>query len=223
MKPKCSLILLSGGQGSRCKTKTPKQYLPLCGKPVILHSLTKILTFGEIAEVIVVCDPEYQPVFSPFPVRFARPGSHRQQSVLSGLQETTSPWVCVHDGARPFIYASEVSQLIQAAQNTGAATLVSPIPYTIKQRDPVKTWNKEDFVCSHTPQCVKTDLLLQGLRLAEKEGRTLTDDVEAAEILGIQTALVPITHPQIKITYPEDFYLAEAILQYNEGNQGMAL
>ncbi|BAE81617.1 2-C-methyl-D-erythritol 4-phosphate cytidylyltransferase [Chlamydia felis Fe/C-56] len=212
MNPKCSLILLSGGKGERFGANQPKQYLPFQGQPLILHALNSALLIPEINEIIVVCDASYEHIFEGYSVKFAPAGMRRQDSVFSGLHHVTNPWVLVHDGVRPFIYPDEVSELIVIAQQTGAATLVSNVPYTIKQRNPVKTLDRDSLSIVHTPQCIKTEILLEGLELADREQITLVDDTQAAELLGIPVSLVSNKHPQIKITYPEDLTIAHALL-----------
>ncbi|WP_348663704.1 2-C-methyl-D-erythritol 4-phosphate cytidylyltransferase [Chlamydia vaughanii] len=212
MNTNCSLILLSGGTGSRFGANQPKQYLPFQGEPLILHALKNSLKIPEITEIVVVCHETYEYIFDGYPVKFAHSGERRQDSVFSGLQKVTNPWVLVHDGARPFIYPDEVAELVAAAQQTGAATLVSTVPYTIKQRDPVKTIDRDSLSIVHTPQCLKTSILFEGLTLANKRNLTLSDDTQAAELLDISVSLVFNKHPQIKITYPEDLTIAHALL-----------
>ncbi|WP_100934555.1 2-C-methyl-D-erythritol 4-phosphate cytidylyltransferase [Candidatus Chlamydia corallus] len=209
---KSSLILLSGGQGRRFGSDIPKQYLPLHGLPLVLHSLKTLSSLPQIAEIIVVCAPSHQEIFKEYQVSFALPGERRQDSVFSGLQQVSYSWVLIHDGARPFVYPDEIFDLVATAEKIGAAALASPIPYTIKQRNPVRTLDRNNLAVIHTPQCIKTEILREGLSLAEKKRLTLVDDIEAAEILGKPPQLVFNKHPQIKISYPEDLTIAQALL-----------
>ncbi|EPP35442.1 2-C-methyl-D-erythritol 4-phosphate cytidylyltransferase [Chlamydia ibidis] len=211
MEPSYSLILLSGGKGNRFGSDQPKQYLPFQGDPLILNSLKIFLQIPKIKEVVVVCDAQYQTVFQNYSVKFAIPGDSRQDSVLSGVLEVSQPWVLVHDGARPFVYLDEVNDIMSAAIISGSATLASPLTYTVKQCSPVKTIARDNLAIVHTPQCLRTEILLEGLCLAKDIGEILTDDTHAAEILGIPTTLVYNKHPQIKITYPQDLTIANAL------------
>lgn len=214
MQDKCSLILLSGGKGSRFGGSCPKQYVPFANQePLILFPLKTCLNFPLINEVIIVCDPSFQHIFQHYDnLLFASPGNRRQDSVLSGLQYVSNSWVLIHDGARPFIYHDEMFEIIEAAQRSGAATLASPLPYALKQRAPLQTMDRDKFLITHTPQCLKTSLLLQGLHLAVSLGRTLFDDVEAAELLNNPVSFVLNKHPQLKINYYEDLLFAKALL-----------
>ncbi|SPN73699.1 2-C-methyl-D-erythritol 4-phosphate cytidylyltransferase,2-C-methyl-D-erythritol 4-phosphate cytidylyltransferase,GTP:adenosylcobinamide-phosphate guanylyltransferase,2-C-methyl-D-erythritol 4-phosphate cytidylyltransferase,Uncharacterized protein family UPF0007 [Chlamydia serpentis] len=209
---KTSLIFLSGGQGKRFGSSTPKQYLPLNGIPLVHYSLKTLTSLPQIAEIVVVCHPSYRKIFEEYEVFFAIPGKRRQDSVFSGLQHVSYPWVLIHDGARPFVYPDEISDLVTTAEKIGAAALASPIPYTIKQRHPVRTLDRDNLAITHTPQCIKTELLKEGLSLAKEKELTLVDDIQAAEILGEPSQLIFNKHPQIKISYPEDLTIAQALL-----------
>uniref|UniRef100_A0A453G6D9 2-C-methyl-D-erythritol 4-phosphate cytidylyltransferase n=1 Tax=Aegilops tauschii subsp. strangulata TaxID=200361 RepID=A0A453G6D9_AEGTS len=114
-----SVILLSGGQGKRMGANMPKQYLPLLGVPIALHSLRTFCGMKEVKEVVVVCDPSYKNVFEgsvenlQIPIKFTTPGKERQDSVFNGLQEIDgdSELVCVHDSARPLVSSEDVKKV----------------------------------------------------------------------------------------------------------------
>lgn len=134
-----SVILLSGGQGTRIGRSKPKQYLPLGNKPIILHALEALLLFPDWQEIVVVCAPEYRFLFSSYssekPLRFASPGQDRQDSVRKGFEKLSLPCkaVCVHDGARPFLQSKDLLAVLQKGLQTGAAALAVPVRSTIKQ------------------------------------------------------------------------------------------
>ena len=90
-KDSVSVVLLAGGVGKRMKADMPKQYLPLLGTPIALHSLKKFAEMEEVGEIVVVCDPSYRDIFEGCPVskpvKFALPGKERQDSVFNGLSE----------------------------------------------------------------------------------------------------------------------------------------
>ena len=92
----------------------------------------------EVAEIIVVCDPQFKPLFAHFhQLHFALPGARRQDSLYNGLQcvDPTLSLVCVHDAARPFITAPLVRRVIAAAELHGAATVGMPLKFTVKEAD----------------------------------------------------------------------------------------
>lgn len=212
MNLSCSLVLLGGGKGERFNSLQPKQYTHLCGEPLILHALHAYQRLPFVQEVVVVCEEQYRELFLPYSVKIASPGTLRQDSVFSGLQQVSTPWVCIHDGVRPFVYADEVIEVCSAARKTGAAALASPATYTIKSCAPVRTLDRDALAVIHTPQCLDTEVLREGLLLARAMDFSLSDDTEAAELLGIEPTLVFSNRVQIKVTYPEDLLFAETLL-----------
>lgn len=219
-----SVIFLAGGVGSRFKAPggenpqgVPKQYLPLAGKPVFQYSLETLLPYGE---VIVVAAEPYRHYFPQTGLRFALPGARRQDSVYSGLQQATGDWLLIHDAARPFVKTQDIDRLLQH-QATGAATLASPLTFTVKEAYPdqkrvKKTLDRETLWEIFTPQLIRRDLMEKGFQKAYREELTVTDDVQLAEIIGADVCLVPaLEKGNVKITTPDDlvwahFYLCHA-------------
>jgi 2-C-methyl-D-erythritol 4-phosphate cytidylyltransferase len=219
--PFISLILLGGGKGSRMKESIPKQFLPLKGKPLILHSFEVLQKFSFLSEVIIVSPREYDFLFpmKNFKVHFSEPGVRRQDSLCRGMEKISplSDLVCIHDAARPFLEEKPFLELIQMALLHEAATLAFPVRYTIKegnsQGEVVKTLTRETLWEIQTPQAIKTSLLKEALLLAEKNQWEVTDDVSLIELMGKKVKLVTGFSDNIKVTYPNDLFLAEAIYE----------
>lgn len=144
----------------------PKQYLELRGHPIATYSLRTFASMPEVGEIVVVCEPEYDEVFTSAhaaldgapPLVFARPGKERQDSVYNGLQvrvgACTSMYqhvpaynspqaarpdaslVAIHDSARPMMAAEDVRKCIADALQVGAAVLGVPVKPTIKEVAP---------------------------------------------------------------------------------------
>lgn len=215
-KEALSLILLAGGTGSRMNSATPKQFLSLNGKPLVLYSLEIFLKIPEIKEIVVVTPESWQPLFASFPVKFARPGPRRQDSVYNGLQEVTHDWVLTHDGVRPFITLNMVTELIQMGKKVGAATLGMPIKPTVKEccndhfvertPDRSKMWEIQ------TPQMLSKELFTKGFQLTQERNLTVTDDTTLAELQGHPVKLVKGHYMNLKITTPDDLLVAQSLL-----------
>jgi 2-C-methyl-D-erythritol 4-phosphate cytidylyltransferase len=200
----------------------PKQYLSLCNKPVILRSLEALLTFPSWNEIVVVCEPEYQDLFSDYktiPIIFALPGKTRQDSLFSGFDalRNTPQWICIHDGARPLLKKKELSDVITAGKTYGAATLAAPTSSTIKESDEhlfvKKTLDREKLWDIQTPQVLTKDLLQRGRKYISEKNIIITDDVSLAEVLKHPVKLVPGSKSNIKLTTKEDLYLAKLLLE----------
>lgn len=213
-----SLILLAGGKGLRMGTALPKQFLTLHKKPIAHYSLEAFLSYPEIQEVVVVCDPAYRHFFSSYPVKFALPGERRQDSVYHGFQMTSehSHWLCIHDAARPFVEHKMIERLIGEGKKVGAATVGMPIKYTVKlAKEPLLvdyTLNREQVWEIQTPQFLRRDILHQGFQIAHERQLTVTDDVAFAELLAHPVKLVEGSHSNLKITTREDLIVAEQLL-----------
>lgn len=205
-----SVILLSGGQGTRMRSTTPKTFFSLHGKPVALHSLTVLMAHPLVQEIVVVCHPQYQPIF-PSSAKFALPGERRQDSVYNGFQLVSkeADLVCIHDGARPFLSPSSFNSVLMAAQQHGAASLAVPAKNTIREVDAeqfsVRTLKREVLWEMHTPQVAKRELIAEGLKKSIEQQIEVTDDMSLVELAGHPIKLVQDSYQNFKLTAPEDY------------------
>lgn len=224
------MLLLAAGRGSRYGGSLPKAFLPLHGRPLLVHGaerLARALGHGYRWELVVVhhdddrdhlaaCLPALRAIADGGPA-LARGGSSRQQSMANGLQRCSadSGLVLVHDAARPFPPPAATRACVDAAARHGAALLALPAPDTLKRgRDGMvtATVDRADVWLAQTPQVIRRDLLVQALAHAAATGFEATDDVSLVEHLGAPVAIVPGSPTNLKITRPEDLPLAEAIL-----------
>lgn len=222
LKPyKISVILLAGGKGSRMQSKQPKQFLQLANKPIACFSFDVFGDMAEIDEIVVVCLPEYRHLFKcpeNKSLTFALPGDRRQDSVYNGLMKTSneSDFICIHDGARPFIDQKLVRRALNAGISHGAATVGMPIKFTVKQSDEkqfVQSTPDRSFMWEiQTPQVIKKAYLQAGFNYANEKNLTVPDDVSLVELLGKEVKLVEGSHINLKITVPADLVIAESFL-----------
>ncbi len=214
-----SVILVAGGRGSRMQKPIPKQFLPLKGKAVALHSLEVLQGCPEVSEVVVVCAPEYRSLFADYNVRFALPGVERQDSVFNGLAEVEAgaEWVMVHDSARPFISSQLIQSLLEAGKKSGAAALAMPVKNTLKEIDSDaqvrQTIDRSRIWEIQTPQLLRKKVLEEGFAYARMHQAHVTDDVSLAELIGHPVQLVLGSYQNIKITTAEDWAFAEWLVQ----------
>jgi 2-C-methyl-D-erythritol 4-phosphate cytidylyltransferase len=219
-----SVVFLAGGIGTRMGNDIPKQYLPIRGKPLAMHSFDVFIGMPELAEIVVVCEPDYQYLFLPYQdqvnLKFALPGKRRQDSVFNGIQcLKNNPLVCIHDAARPIINESLVRKTVQAAQKWGAAVLGVKVKATIKICDEdqmIVETPKRDLVWEmQTPQVVRLNLLQEGFKEAELCHFTVTDDVSLVELIGKPVKVVESHYTNIKVTTPDDLITAEHFLDHH--------
>ncbi len=208
---KRSVILLAGGEGSRLGTK--KQYIPLGGKPLYMHSLEKVLELFE--EVILVLPEEdLQKIKVPPKVKKVAGGKERQDSVLEGILEAEGDVVIVHDCARPFASRELFLKVSELGEFEGKICAL-PVRDTLKQISEgmvIKTIDRTGLWHSQTPQAFLRKVLLECHFRARSEGFFATDDAMLLERYGYRVGVVMGEPTNIKITYPEDIALAQRLL-----------
>jgi 2-C-methyl-D-erythritol 4-phosphate cytidylyltransferase len=224
-------IVVAAGRGTRLGGDQPKQFLELCGVPIVIHTLRQFDRCEEINEIIVVVPAEQTAGFSSLAEKFAvrklsrvvSGGATRAQSVLCGLSAIGSAEVvAVHDGVRPFVMPGEIDRVVAAARASGAAILVAPVADTIKdiENGRVKTTPpRHSLRRALTPQCFRYDLLKRAydqLDEVESAGIEVTDDSLLVERLGVEIIAVEGSARNIKITNEEDLALAEALLKTSQ-------
>lgn len=202
-KKKIAVLIVAGGTGARFGADTPKQYLPLLGKPVVQWSIDAFAEF----ETIVVVGPDH----TLNGVKTVAGGATRQESVRNGLAALRSSLpdiVLIHDAARPLVSQKLIAELCAAAAESGAAVPALPVTDTVKRNN--RTESRDGLYTVQTPQVFDYALIE---RLHEKyKDKSLTDDAALCEEDGLVVALVPGQHDNIKITHPEDLMRAEQLL-----------
>ena len=142
-------------------------------------------------------------------------GELRQESVGNGLQKVSTGTVLVHDAARPLFDETVLDALVDALSSHDAAIPGVPVGETVKEAEGsrvVRTVDRRNLVLSQTPQAFHTATLRDAHARAADEDFTSTDDAELIERYGGMVAVVPGSRNNIKLTYPEDFALAEALI-----------
>ena len=221
-------IVVAAGKGTRLGGNQPKQFLELCGVPIIIHTLRQFERCAEISEVIVVVPAAETAAFSSLAEKFEvrklsrviAGGATRAQSVLRGLNAIAgAEIVAVHDGVRPFVTPNEIDRVVAAARTSGAAILVAPVADTIKdiENGRVKrTPPRHNLRRALTPQCFRYELLKRAyeqLDEVESAGIEVTDDSLLVERLGNEIIAVEGGARNIKITEEGDLALAETLLK----------
>jgi 2-C-methyl-D-erythritol 4-phosphate cytidylyltransferase len=225
-KPRFFALIVSAGSGSRAGGNTPKQYQTVASKPMIWHTLQAFKAVGALAQTWVVIAPDDAafrlacPDFSGAEEMTAAVGGlTRATSVANGLQALlkqtakADDWVLVHDAARCLITPAQISALIAACENDAVGGLLAlPLADTLKSSDSgraLATISRTDKYLAQTPQMFRIGALLAALASA---GDAVTDESSAMEMQGLAPLLVNSSALNFKVTFPEDFALAEAIL-----------
>ena len=231
-------VIVAAGKGKRMASEENKVFLPLCGKPVIAHTVSVFEQSSAIDSIIVVAAwGEIQKMRTIFKrERFTKVrdvvkgGKTRQASVLAGLEAIVPDFgeagdhayntriALVHDGARCLVSEDIILSCLQTIRKSGsAAGAAIPITDTVRQLDHksrVQQILDRDVLRSmQTPQGADFYVLLNAHREAAKLNMELTDDLAVMEKLGYPVRLSPGSQRNIKLTNPEDFLIAQGLLK----------
>ena len=218
---KCWAVVPAAGVGKRMQADRPKQYLPLAGKTVIEHTLSRLLesaAFEAVAVAISEEDP-YWPeleISQHSKVITAPGGKERADSVLSALKSLQdkadeNDWVLVHDAARPCLTSSDIHLQIGTLKNDEVGGILALSSHdTLKHVDGdaiTATIDRKHVWRALTPQMFKYGMLRDALQQTEGNP-AITDEASALELLGFKPKIVEGRPDNIKITRPEDLALA---------------
>ena len=229
MSKKHTAIVLAAGKGSRMQSAVPKQYLELCGKPVLYYSLAAFEK-SFIDEIILVAGKDdisyckeqiverygFQKV-----TKIIAGGAERYLSVYQGLLAAEeADYVYIHDGARPFVDAAILSDAKACVEQYQACVAGMPVKDTIKivdAEDFAKETPERKYVWQvQTPQVFSYALVREAydMLMEDQDAYSVTDDAMVVEtMLNYPVKLFRASYKNIKITTPEDLQIAELFVQ----------
>lgn len=215
-------VIVAGGSGSRMQSTSPKQFLKIGGKPVLLHTLETFHAYNPVLQIILVLPASQKEVWKEIRKThdcqiahaIAEGGESRFQSVKNGLALVPlGSLVAIHDGVRPFVRQETLRQGFSTASENGSAITTVPLKDSIRriENGDSKAEDRSQFCLVQTPQTFQSDLIKKAYR--QKENHLFTDCASVAEADGNKINLVAGSYENIKITTPEDLLLAENIFK----------
>lgn len=215
------VIIVAGGKGLRMGGDLPKQFLPIGGKPVLMHTLEVFRKYDATLQIILVLPREQQHFWKQlceehhFAVEHtvADGGETRFHSVKSGLALVQSPGlVGVHDGVRPFVSIEVIGSCYDLAEQHKAVIPVIDVVETVRHLTDAgsETVNRNDYKLVQTPQVFDTELLQKAY--AQEFTPFFTDDASVVEAMGVPVHLAKGNRENIKITTPFDLKVGSALL-----------
>jgi 2-C-methyl-D-erythritol 4-phosphate cytidylyltransferase / 2-C-methyl-D-erythritol 2,4-cyclodiphosphate synthase len=225
----CTALIVAAGRGSRFGGPLPKQYADWEGQPVLRHTITALRASRAITDVRVVISSEDEAHYKAATTGLALApsvagGVSRQQSVLNGLESLAAnppDFVAIHDAARPFVRAVDITACLAAAGRDGidGALLGIPLADTLKRVDGAGTISetvpRAHLWRAQTPQIFRFAPLLAAHRavaaLGKSEASALTDDAAVAERAGMKLVMVAGHEDNTKITTAEDLERARTM------------
>ncbi len=227
-RPKVFAVIPAAGSGTRIGGKVKKQFLPLRGKPIVIHTLQRFEHCSDVDEVVVAVPEsdivEIETLLSRYRIHKVSKaivgGKKRQDSVYNALQRIApgdEDVILVHDAVRPFIDPKSISQVVKACKEFDAAVVAVQPKDTIRRSAGGgffdQTLDRTALWLVQTPQAFKARILQRAHEQARAEKFYSTDEAALVERLGVKARIVEGSYDNIKITTHEDLELGELILQ----------
>ena len=240
-KKYCTAVVLAAGKGSRMGGNTAKQYMEIGGKPLVAYALEVFEASPVIDEIILMTDAGHMEYVQTEIVEayglkkvstIGAGGGERYESVWKALctlmdreegekesvvRERQDGYVFLHDGARPFVTGEIIERAYGAVCKCNACVVGMPV------KDTIKLVNREGMIESspdrsmvwqaQTPQVFSVPLIVEAFTRQMKEDCTgITDDAMVVEAqMGVKAHMVMGSYANIKITTPEDLFMAEVL------------
>ncbi len=224
------VIIVAGGKGLRMGGDLPKQFIPIAGKPVLMHTVEKFWKWDGRTEIILVLPTVHQAYWKMLcreigckaPHRIVDGGETRFHSVRNGLlgirkeieASGEKALIAVHDGVRPFVAPEVIAACFGKAEETGAAVPAFPLidSLRMKQADGnTRPVDRSLYFAVHTPQVFASDILFNAYRQPYTDA--FTDDASVVEAAGFHVETVMSNRENIKITTPFDLLVARALFR----------
>lgn len=205
----------------RMGSEFPKQFLPIGGKPVLMHTMEAFYAYNSEIRIILVLPASQQSYWAELcrkhcfsiPHAVADGGETRFHSVKNGLSFVDTPGlVGVHDGVRPFVSREVIDRCYALAAEKQAAIPVVDVVETVRrvEGDRSVTVNRDEYKLVQTPQVFDAGLLKRAYE--QPYAPHFTDDASVVEAFGVSVALTAGNRENIKITTPFDLKIAPALL-----------
>ena len=214
------IIIVAGGKGLRMGGEIPKQFLPICGKPVLMRTLEAFHAYDSSIHIVLVLPVSQQAYWKELcaeyhfalPHEVADGGKTRFHSVMNGLAKVEGEGlVGVHDGVRPFVSQEVIARCYEEAAEKKAVIPVIGVVETVRQLVDGEsvTVPRDQYKLVQTPQVFDVALLRKAYH--QEYTDMFTDDASVVEALGEKVHLVEGNRENIKLTTPFDLKLAELL------------
>jgi len=229
-----SVIIVAAGSGTRMASGyQTKQMMELNGMPVVARTIQQFEDYEFTGEIVVVARADEMERYDIFRQQYGWKklsrvvpgGNTRQESVLAGLEaiREDAEYVAIHDAARCLVTPEMIRKVFRAAVHHDCAAAAAPAKDTFKLSTPKgfieDTPDRSKLWHAQTPQIFRTDIYRAAAYVAKEKGLEATDDCMLVESIGYHVKLVDCGHENIKLTHPEDTYIAEAILRLRRDRQ----
>ncbi|MBN1844577.1 MAG: 2-C-methyl-D-erythritol 4-phosphate cytidylyltransferase [Sedimentisphaerales bacterium] len=227
MSAKVAVLIPAAGSSRRFPGKTKKQFSDIDGRAVFLRTVELFAGRDDVAQIVMAIPAADEELFKIkweaslafHGVRVIHGGAERHETVARLLDEVKddADLIALHDAVRPCVTKEQIDAVFQAAAESGAAILASPLVGTIKRVGPdqtiLQTIDRNGLWEAQTPQVFRPEIIRRAHAQANKIKGEITDDAQIVEALNIPVRIVAATAGNIKITTSEDLVIAAAILK----------
>lgn len=220
------IIIVAGGKGLRMGGDLPKQFLPLNGKPVLMHTMERFRQYSDTLRIILVLPHEQQDYWRQLCAKHhfdiehtvvdgGETRFHSSRNGVDAVPDDNTGVVAIHDGVRPFVSLDTIARCFEAARQSGAALPVMPVTDTLRRvgDDGGHNVQRNDYRTVQTPQAFDSQLLKRAFRQPYSDN--FTDDASVVEAMGQKVTMVDGNRENIKLTTPFDLLVAETLCKQN--------
>jgi 2-C-methyl-D-erythritol 4-phosphate cytidylyltransferase len=219
---KAYAVIVAGGSGTRMQSPLPKQFLPLHGRPIMMYTLEAFAASGYSPDIALVLHADYHELWLQLCIehnfgikhQLVPGGETRFHSVKNAIDQISDKnvLIAVHDAVRPLISKTAIDDAYSQAETYGSAVVAVKSRDSVRQQNSATSVsvNRDSIYLVQTPQTFKSDLLKEAY--TQPYDASFTDDASVVERTGAQIKLVEGSYTNIKITFPEDIIIAEALI-----------
>lgn len=215
-------VIVAGGWGSRMQSALPKQFIELCGEPVLMHTIRAFYNSQSSPQIILALHGSYHELWAQLcakhnftiPHKIITGGQTRFHSIKNAVDSVADDdvLIAVHDAVRPIVSADIINEAYRCAAENGTAVTA------VKSRDSIRqvkgngseSLNRDSIYLVQTPQTFQSAILKKAYEQPYTD--TFTDDASVVEQSGVAITLIEGDYSNIKITFPEDVAIAEALI-----------
>ena len=217
---KVSVIITAGGIGKRMGAKEPKQFLLLCGRPILQRTIEQFHKYDQDIQVILTLPEEWitywQELCEKHNFQIAHKlvigGKERYHSIKNALNDVQGEVVLVHDGVRPLVNKELIDRVVTSVKHSGGVVPAIPMSNSIRKgtKEDNLAKNRSLYWEVQTPQGFMGQTLIDAYK--KSFTHEITDDASLVEKSGGSIEIVNGETNNIKITSPMDMLIAERIL-----------
>ena len=215
-------LIVAGGKGLRMGSDTPKQFLLLANKPILVHTIQAFEAIPDVKSITLVLPSAQLSLWKKIsknysfslPIELVEGGATRYESVNNGLKNIKEGLVAIHDGVRPLVASALIQRTFAAAAEHAGCIPALPLTDSLRKYENGDsiTCERSKYVIVQTPQTFQTNIIKTAYAKV-KDSPLITDDASVFEMAGNKIYLVDGQESNLKITTKMDLAIAETFLK----------